>query len=70
MLSEQQARAIVLALHDGYLRDGKPERFVVYFCELSANGDYWVVRSNSEDYVVLARRSIAMLALMLTLSTS
>ena len=52
MLSEQQARAIVLALHDGYLRDGKPERFVVYFCELSANGDYWVVRSNSEDYVV------------------
>lgn len=52
MLSEQQARAIVLAQHDGYLRDGKPERFVVYFCELTADGDYWIVRCNSEDCVV------------------
>ncbi len=52
MLSAQQASAIVLALHDGTLRDGKPERFVIQSCELSANGDYWVVRSNSEDYVV------------------
>ncbi|TPG93310.1 hypothetical protein EAH72_20475 [Pseudomonas caspiana] len=29
-----------------------PERFVIQSCELSANGDYWVIRSNSEDYVV------------------
>lgn len=52
MLSAQQASAIVLDLHDGHLRDGVPERFVIQSCELSADGDYWVVRCNSEDYVV------------------
>ncbi|WP_256261834.1 hypothetical protein [Pseudomonas gingeri] len=52
MLSAQQACTIVLGLYDGVLRDGEPERFVIQSCELSANGDYWVVRSNSEDCVV------------------
>jgi len=51
-LTADQACAIVLALFDGVMRDGKPERFVIQNCELSANGDYWVIRSNSEDYVV------------------
>ncbi|UFH49516.1 hypothetical protein [Pseudomonas sp. KNUC1026] len=52
MLSAQQASAIVLALFDGRIRDGQPERFVIQACELSAGGDYWVIRCNSEDYVV------------------
>ncbi|WP_185066877.1 hypothetical protein [Pseudomonas frederiksbergensis] len=41
----------MLGLYDGVMRDGKPERFVIQSYELSANGDYWVIRSNSEDYV-------------------
>ncbi|WP_256680040.1 hypothetical protein [Pseudomonas sp. Marseille-P9899] len=52
MLTAEQACKIVLGLYDGAMRDGKPERFVIQSCELSANGDYWVIRSNSEDYVV------------------
>lgn len=51
-LTADQACAIVLAVFDGAMRDGKPERFVIQNCELSANGDYWVIRCNSEDYVV------------------
>ncbi|WP_454562763.1 hypothetical protein [Pseudomonas sp. AIG] len=51
-LTADQACTIVLALFDGVMRDGKPERFVIQHCELSANGDYWVIRSNSEDCVV------------------
>jgi len=51
-LTAEQACELVLALFDGVMRDGKPERFVIQSCELSANGDYWVIRSNSEDYVV------------------
>ncbi len=47
-----QACAIVLALFDGVMRDGKPERFVIQNSELSAHRDYWVIRCNSEDYVV------------------
>lgn len=52
VLTAEQACEIVLGLFDGVMRDGKPERFVIQSCELSANGDYWVIRSNSEDYVV------------------
>ncbi|MDC6383484.1 hypothetical protein BW687_025285 [Pseudomonas graminis] len=52
VFSAEQACEIVLGLSDGLMRDGKPERFVIQSCELSANGDYWVIRSNSEDYVV------------------
>ncbi|WP_308125041.1 hypothetical protein [Pseudomonas cichorii] len=52
MLTAEQACEIVLGLFNGVMRDGKPERFVIQSCELSANGDYWVIRSNSEDYVV------------------
>ncbi|TVT80133.1 hypothetical protein [Pseudomonas sp. H3(2019)] len=52
VLTAEQACEIVLSLFDGVMRDGKPERFVIQSCELSANGDYWVIRSNSEDYVV------------------
>ena len=42
----------MLALFDGAMRDGKPERFAIQSCELSAKGDYWIICSNSEDYVV------------------
>ncbi|MBX8516032.1 hypothetical protein K5D47_09100 [Pseudomonas cichorii] len=52
VLTAEQACEIVLGLFNGVMRDGKPERFVIQSCELSANGDYWVIRSNSEDYVV------------------
>ncbi|MBK5344379.1 MULTISPECIES: hypothetical protein [unclassified Pseudomonas] len=51
-LTAEQACEIVLGLSDNVMRDGKPVRFVIQSCELSANGDYWVIRSNSEDYVV------------------
>ncbi|WP_283436284.1 hypothetical protein [Pseudomonas helmanticensis] len=36
-LTADQACAIVLALFDGVMRDGKPERFVIQNCELSAH---------------------------------
>jgi hypothetical protein len=51
-LTAEQACEVVLGLSDNVMRDGKPVRFVIQSCELSANGDYWVIRSNSEDYVV------------------
>lgn len=43
VLTAEQACDIVLGLFDGAMRDGKPERFVIQSCELSANGDYWVI---------------------------
>lgn len=52
MLSAQQACTIVLELHEGSTRDGDPERFVIQFCELSMDGNYWVIRCNTEEYVV------------------
>ncbi|HCT04663.1 MAG TPA: hypothetical protein DIW86_04780 [Pseudomonas sp.] len=52
MLSAQQASAIVLDLHEGSFREGRPERFAIAFCELSANRDYWVVRCNTEECVL------------------
>lgn len=52
LVTAEQACDVVLGLSDGHMRDGKPERFVIQSCELSANSDYWVIRSNSEDYVV------------------
>lgn len=51
MLSAQQACALVLAMHDGMVNDGKPERFVIQSCELCPQGAYWVIRCNSADYV-------------------
>lgn len=42
----------MLDLHKGFIRDGKLERFVIQSCELSANGDYWVIRCNTEECVV------------------
>jgi hypothetical protein len=52
VLTAELACKIVLGLFEGVMRDGKPERFAIQSCELSFNGDYWVIRSNSEDYVV------------------
>lgn len=52
MLSAQQASAIVLDLHKGLVRDGRPERFVIQSCGLSTNGDYWIIRCNTEDCVL------------------
>lgn len=43
VLTAEQACDIVLGLFDGAMRDGTPERFVIQSCELSANGDYWVI---------------------------
>ena len=43
VLTAEQACEIVLGLFDGVMRDGKPERFVIQSCELSANGLYWPV---------------------------
>jgi len=43
VLTAEQACEIVLGLFDGVMRDGKPERFVIQSCELSANGHYWPV---------------------------
>ncbi|MFG0585588.1 hypothetical protein ACF8C1_20430 [Pseudomonas sp. zjy_9] len=55
MISAQQACIIVLELHEGSTRDGHPERFVIQFCERSADGDYWIIRCNTEDCVVHGR---------------
>lgn len=52
MLSAQQASAIVLETHERSITNERPERFVIQSCELSANGDYWVIRCNTEEYVV------------------
>lgn len=50
----QQAEAIVLELYNssGRVRDGEAERYVIQSCELSPRGDYWIVRCNTEAYVV------------------
>lgn len=50
----RQAQAIVLELYEssGRLRDGEPERYAIQSCELSPRGNYWVVRCNTEAYVV------------------
>jgi hypothetical protein len=55
MLSAQQACALVLAMHDGMINDGKPERFVIQSCELCPQGAYWVIRCNSADSATLTR---------------
>lgn len=49
MISADAAKAIVLRLWE----DAWPgERFAIQSCTLSPRGDYWVVGSNSEDFVL------------------
>lgn len=50
VISEQKARDIVISLHSATSEN--LERFAIHSSTLSARGDYWVVRANSEDYVV------------------
>lgn len=49
MITSQQARDIVLNHCHSSPCD---ERFVIYFCELSAKQDFWIIRCNSERYVI------------------
>lgn len=53
-VSAQQAQAIVLALYTGSerLHEGEPERYAIQSCERSPRGDYWIVRCNTEDWVL------------------
>lgn len=55
MLSAQQACALVLAMHDGMINDGQPERFVIQSCALCPQEAYWVIRCNSADSATLTR---------------
>lgn len=50
MINEEQAKALVLHRCETFSQDG--ERFAVQSCALSGNGDYWIVRANSEDFVL------------------
>lgn len=49
MVTADEAKSIILQLCEG---SSQNERFVIQSCELSPHGDYWVVRANSEDFVV------------------
>jgi hypothetical protein len=50
MIDAEQAKAIVLSKCEGWSRSG--ERFAVHSCVLSERGDYWIIRVNSEDFVL------------------
>ncbi|QIG05839.1 hypothetical protein [Proteus sp. ZN5] len=49
MITSQQAQDIVLN-HCHSSPYG--ERFAIYFCELSPKQDFWIIRCNSESYVI------------------
>lgn len=49
MITSQQAQDIVLN-HCHSSPCG--ERFAIYFCELSPKQDFWIIRCNSERYVI------------------
>ena len=55
MLDAQQARSIVLRHCEGNSQSPERERFAIQSCELSEQGEYWIVRANSEDYVLHGR---------------
>ncbi|WP_185814679.1 hypothetical protein [Xanthomonas sp. SS] len=48
MITADRARETVLRLCES----DSEERFAIQSCELSPRGDYWVVRCNSEEYIV------------------
>jgi len=50
MIEADQARALVLRLSEASCEGG--ERFAIQSCTLSERGDYWIVRANSEDFVL------------------
>lgn len=50
MIDSDEAKAVVLRHCEGPSQ-GK-ERFAIQSCELSARGDYWIVRANTEDCVL------------------
>ncbi|WP_338763050.1 hypothetical protein [Massilia sp. METH4] len=54
MIDADQAKALILRRSEGSY--GGTERFTVQSCALSERGDYWVIRVNSEDFVVRGMR--------------
>ena len=50
MIDAEQAKALVLRRSEA-ASEGR-ERFAIQSCTLSAQGDYWVIRANSEDFVL------------------
>ncbi|MBI6529866.1 hypothetical protein JEP40_12175 [Proteus vulgaris] len=49
MISSQQAQDIILNhCHSSSI----DKRFAIYFCELSPKQDFWIIRCNSERYVI------------------
>lgn len=50
MIEAEQAKALVLRCCEAS-REGR-DRFVIQFCALSECGDYWIIRANSEDFVL------------------
>ncbi|HCN42627.1 MAG TPA: hypothetical protein DIS95_09510 [Proteus vulgaris] len=49
MITSQQAQDIVL---NHCHSTPYAEQFVIYFCELSPKQDFWIIRCNSEGYVI------------------
>ena len=52
MIDATQAQAIVLRHCEGGRPCADSERFAVQSCEFSERGNCWIVRANSEDYVL------------------
>jgi hypothetical protein len=50
MIDADQAKSIVLRRSEASSQSG--DRFAIQSCVLSDRGDYWIVRANSEDFVV------------------
>ena len=52
MITANEAQNIILKQCEGTLPDGTIEKFAIMSCELSPCKNYWVIRCNSEDYVL------------------
>lgn len=55
MISAETAQAMVLLYAEGDPLAQGYEKFALQSCELSTRGDYWIVRVNSEAYVLHGR---------------
>lgn len=48
MVTEEHAKQIILNLHN----HDSDEKYVIYYCEISQNQDYWIIRCNTEKGII------------------
>lgn len=52
MITKETAKDIILKYCEHILANGSTEKFAIQSCELSPCKNYWVIRCNTEDYVL------------------